>query len=546
MRGVRRYTALALLSALGISAVGIMGTALPGWAATQIYLRYGPLRLNVPVQAIENFGKTGDDPRLRFYLKRLAPHQRSQLQNTLNATYDVDLMMVSQFSYTRSGERLLQEVGGLLQTASGKNGAGSLRSAGILAAADPDGFSVLSFLRNLPVDMQIDLRQALAFQRRLGGLLQRTAVVTNQVIDATQAIAQTETNVLRTLPPIDPRQPGSVAFQRQTLRLVDAQRDRPLVVDLYLPAVATPAPLIVVSNGLGARRDRFTRLASHLASHGFAVAIPDHPGSDRDRLQDFYDGLHRENFDPAEFANRPLDISFLLDALGEMQQQGQFQRIDLERVGAFGYSFGGTTAFSLAGAEIQLSSLEPACQSDSFILNISLLYQCQALEAPPPPNLRDPRIKAVYAFLPFGKSLFGTGLSQIDVPLLWEASDEDLLTPLLEEQVPSFQQLTPSVPQVERYFVLTKGLPHARISYEIAGRTAGGDYGSDRPTTRPSWEDIKAISERYHHALTLAFFQTHVAGNEDYRPFLTAAYATQLAEPSFPLGFVASLDAIED
>ncbi|WP_448598183.1 hypothetical protein [Thermoleptolyngbya sp.] len=69
---------------------------------------------------------------------------------------------------------------------------------------------------------------------------------------------------------------------------------------------------------------------------------------------------------------------------------------------------------------------------------------------------------------------------------------------------------------------------------------------SDRPSNRRSWEDIKAISERYHHALTLAFFQTHVAKNEDYRPFLTAAYATQLAEPSFPIGFVSSLEGIED
>ncbi|GAB4133611.1 MAG: alpha/beta hydrolase [Cyanobacteria bacterium J069] len=540
-----------------LSALVVVGTGLPGWAAQQIYLRYGPLRLTVPIEAIANFAETGADSRLNTFIGRLNPSQRSQLQNALKANYDVDLMMVSQFSYTTSGERLLAEVGGLLRTASGQNGASSLRSAGILAAADPDGFSVLSFLRNLPVDMQIDVPQAIAFVQRLGGLQRQTAMVSDRVIQATQQVAAAESGVLQDLPPIDPRQTGSVPFRQQTLRLVDAKRvgaspaeqHRPLTVDLYLPQVDTPAPLIVVSNGLGARRDRFTRLASHLASHGFAVAIPDHPGSDRDRLQDFYNGRYRENFDPAEFTNRPLDISFLLDKLDELQQQGSLQGsfqgsdqgidqvIDFERVGAFGYSFGGTTAFSLVGADVQLASLESACQSDSFILNISLLYQCQALAAPPPP-LRDPRIKAVYAFLPFGKSLFGSNLDQIAVPVLWESSDEDLLTPLLEEQVPAFRQLTPSEPQSERYFILTQGLPHARISYEIAGRTAASD--------RLPWEALKAISERYHHALTLAFFQTHVAGNEDYRPFLTAAYAMQLAEPSFPIGFLHSLDAIAD
>ena len=39
----------------------------------------------------------------------------------------------------------------------------------------------------------------------------------------------------------------------------------------------------VVSNGLGTKGDRFVELANHLASHGFAVVILDHPGSDRQR-----------------------------------------------------------------------------------------------------------------------------------------------------------------------------------------------------------------------------------------------------------------------
>lgn len=507
-----------------LSILVAVGIAFPGWSADFIYLRYGFLGTSIPIQAIENFSNTGTDPDLNFYLRRLNENQRSQIQNTLKATFDVDLMMVSQFTYTASGVRLLEEIGDIVRTASGQNGFSSVRSAAILTAANPGGASILNFLRNLPVDMEIDVQKAIAFQQRLTGLLRRTVEVTDRIIQDTQQMAQAEAPLPRL--PIDPSQSGSVTFSQQTLTLVDPQRDRSLTLDLYQPDVSTPAPLIVVSNGLGARRDRFTWLATHLASHGFAVAIPDHPGSDRDRLRDFYRGLYRENFDPAEFTDRPLDISFLLDELE------QFQGIDLDRVGVFGYSFGGTTAFSLAGADIDFPSLESACRSQSFILNISLLYQCQALAAPPPPPLGDDRIKAVYAFLPFGKSLFGANLNQVSIPVLWEAADEDLLTPMLEEQVPAFRQLTTP----ERYFVVMQGLPHARISYEIAGRLGGS-------SDRPSWEQIKAVSNEYHCALTLTFFKAHVANEEGYRAMLSPAYATALADPAYPIGLVQSLDA---
>jgi len=104
-------------------------------------------------------------------------------------------------------------------------------------------------------------------------------------------------------------------------------------------------------------------------------------------------------------------------------------------VGIFGYSFGGTTALSLAGAELNFDQLEKDCTFPIDVVNISILYQCRALELPRKKvDLQDSRIKAAFVFVPFSNSLFGeNGLNRVNIPSFWQATDEDIVTPLLLE-----------------------------------------------------------------------------------------------------------------
>ncbi len=51
------------------------------------------------------------------------------------------------------------------------------------------------------------------------------------------------------------------------------------LADIYLPVAQTPRQIIVISHGLGSDRTSFAYLAEHLASYGFVVAVPEHPGS---------------------------------------------------------------------------------------------------------------------------------------------------------------------------------------------------------------------------------------------------------------------------
>jgi predicted dienelactone hydrolase len=101
----------------------------------------------------------------------------------------------------------------------------------------------------------------------------------------------------------------------QSMILNDFRRGRTFPVDLYLPTGGS-APVIVISHGLGSDRLTFKYLATHLASYGFAVAVPEHPGSNAQQVQALINGLANEVTAPAELTDRPLDIKFLLDELG--------------------------------------------------------------------------------------------------------------------------------------------------------------------------------------------------------------------------------------
>lgn len=509
---------------------------LPAQAAERLYFNYSLFGFSITVDQLAAFAETGQpEGRLKDLLQQFSPERRAQIQAVLQARYPVDPVMVDRFGYTSSGKRLFQELGELVQSESRQNGGQGLRSAAILAADDPKGVSIISFLRQYPTDIRIDIRRILRFVQQVSDIFQQTAKTVAILNQATDQISASEPQP-NWHQQADLRQPGEFVYQKHPLDLFDQERQRRILVDLYLPQAANaPVPVIVMSNGLGAGRDRFDEIAPHLASHGFAVVTLDHPGSDRQRLREFYAGLHQENFEAAEYLDRPQDISFLLDQLTQLNPTHLGNQLNLQQVGIFGYSFGGTTALALAGAEIEFDYLTTECQTETGLVNISLLYQCRALELPQDSvplqslALKDDRIKAAFLFVPFGKSLFGqTGMAKVNIPIFWEVTDLDILTPLAVEQIPAFSALTTA----DKYLAVTQGLPHARVTYDALSKLI--------QTTMP-WETLKATAHSYQNALSLAFFKVYVEQADQYRPYLTASYAKALTKPPYSLSLVQAL-----
>ncbi len=508
--------------------------AFPVKAAERIYLNYSILGRSIAVSELENFAESGESQGvLNDILKFVPPERWSELRGVLQASYQVDPRMIQSFAYTAPGERLFREIGEFLQSEASLNGGRGIRSAAILAAADSEGISVIRFLQKFPTDIRINLARLLALVQQVTAIFQQTQQVTQLLHQQTiQQSGQQSGQQSATVPldlSLDLRQTGVFSYAKQTLNLNDTERQRVLITDLYLPeAQNQPLPLVVMSNGLGARRSGLEDLAMHLASHGFAVAIPDHPGSDLLRLRQFYEGREPENFDASEYLQRPQDISFLLDQLERLSPDLE-QPLNLRQVGIFGYSFGGSTALALAGARLDSAFLQSDCQSQLGLFNISLLYQCRALELPQDAafsaSFKDDRIAAAYLFVPFGKSLFGSSLAELQIPILWQVTDLDILTPLVVEQLPAFEQLMTGQ-SGERYLALTQGLPHARVTYDAIGRLGNSSL---------SWETLADLGHAYQNALSLAFFQLHLAQNPAYRPYLTPAYAQAISQDPYPL-----------
>jgi predicted dienelactone hydrolase len=512
-------------------------TTLPVNAADRLLFNFGPLNFSVSVDALETFAREGKIEReLAFYLNRLSPQQQAQLRKILQSRYEVNPRVIYRLSQSSVGVKLLKDVGELINIPTNQNGFYGLRGSLIQAVFESKSINAIKLLRKFPTDMQLNTDNIMNFVKQASTLVKETDVLVQELdrLSSQQSKSKSPIEIDHTP---DIRKPGNFKTSLTTISLQDSQRDRQLIFTLYLPQVTNKAqiPVIVVSNGIGAGRDRFEDLALHLASYGFAVVIGDHPGSSHQRQKDFYEGLYKDNFDATEFRDRPLDVTYILDEL-EKRNQSEFNgQLNLQQVGIFGYSFGGATALSLAGAQIDFEQLEQDCHSQNRLLNISLYYQCRALEIPREPvSLRDNRIKAIYLFVPFSNSLFGqTGMKSVSTPVMWQAAAEDLITPLICEQIPAFRELVNS----EKYLAISQGLPHAWILFPLMQGLKNQEI---------SKEEAAAIARDYQNVLTLAFFQIYLNGDEAYRRYLQPSYAKALSQDPYSLILLESFSSQTD
>ncbi|HEY9807615.1 MAG TPA: hypothetical protein V6D04_13680, partial [Candidatus Obscuribacterales bacterium] len=321
---------------------------------------------------------------------------------------------------------------------------------------------------------------------------------------------------------------------------IEVPRERVYPVDIYLPvANATsaspyPAPVIVISHGLGSDRTTFDYLAKHLASYGFVVALPEHLGSNAGQLQALLSGVANEVAYSFEFIDRPLDVKYLLDELERRAKSDPLfrGRLNLQQVGVVGQSFGGYTALALAGATLNFEQLAQNCDRSNESLNLSLLLQCRAQELMGRQyELKDARIKAAIAINPVDSSVFGeTGMSQIQIPTMIIAANADTVAPALPEQIRPFTWLT----MPEKYLALMEGGTH----FSTIGASA--TKSEVVPIPPQVIGASPALAYRYVQALSVAFFKTHVADQQQFRPYLTSAYAAYISRSPLELNLVQS------
>lgn len=521
---------------------GLLAWTVPTHAAESIILSYGSLQRSISVESLEHYAETGDAPAdLKPYLQRFDEQQKEQLRNLLQTQADLDHVAIAQFLYTRQGEILLQQLGDVIQTESYQPGFLALRGAMILAADSDEGLSLLSIVKKFPTDqLRIDLRETLDLMDDLDQLITQTAKASKAIQQQAEAERATEgTPDLSALP--DWRSSGPFSSVVETFVMTDEARDRTLPVDLYLP---TPAgnraaasadnqrlPVIVISHGLGSDRTSYAYLARHLASYGFAVLVPEHPGSNSEQIQALIEGRVNQMTDPQEFVDRPLDIKFVLNQMEQMEASDPQLHLDLNNVGVIGQSLGGYTALVLAGATVDFRQLMADCIPTSPSFNLSLLLQCRVLDtAYPVSGLQDDRIKAAIAINPIGSSILGQpGFASIQRPVMIVTSTADTIAPALIEQIEPFTWLrTP-----DRYLLALQGATHFSTI---------GAVENEIPLPEALVGSDPAIAQRYMKAMSTPFFKTYLSDFAKYSPSLQAAYADQISQPALPVHLIKSLD----
>ncbi|MEO0536438.1 MAG: alpha/beta hydrolase [Cyanobacteria bacterium P01_A01_bin.123] len=523
---------------------GVIAT-LPARSADEIYFDYGPFGRVLPASSLEAFAEDGTiDAELAPYLNRLPSEGQQELQRVLGTPIPAlspgipegfeDPFFLSQWLYSPIGESVLTGLGQLIQTQGRQNGYQAIRAAIVLAAADPAGLSLINIIRFYPTGgLRLDLQEILALSRALNANIDTTERLIDAATQVSEATAATDPALDYSALPV-PAETGQFGVVQRSLMLQDSQRDRSYPVDLYLPdnlnAIPGPIPVMVLSHGYGDTRTNPDAVlaARTLAENGFVVAVPEHIGSNKAYQDDLVRGLTHESFDVMDFVNRPLDIRFLLDTLEQLNGTEFQGRLQLDRVGLIGHSFGGYTALATAGATVDIDRLQQQCDLDADIapdkVNIGLLLQCRVLELVESPaaiqqltdgSLADERVGLVIALSPVS-NLFGEGgMEPVQTPVVIVGGASDIATPIALEQLVAFRGLvTP-----EKYLYLGENLSHSPALTELILniRDPSGD-------TLDNFNETEELFSNLLISLVIAHGKVHLLNDDSYRSYLTSAY----------------------
>jgi predicted dienelactone hydrolase len=536
-------TGMAVLLARPVLATFMLslGLATPSLAAERLKVRVGFFEQSIEIADLEKFVKTG---RLSPTLQPLAPFLTSDVRQILSRQLSlpsgVEENLTDQVVRSKRVQPWLRALSDVMPNTNQQR----LRATLSKVIRRADGVSIIGFLKAYPAEtIHVDATTAIALLSKLNPSFWQTQVLRPSLEEKLGAIGTPPKTT------IDPTQTGSVAVQTQTLSLYDRNRRRSIPVDLYIPSVSR-SPLVVISHGFGSDRAFLGYLAKHLASHGFAVAVPEHPGSNLTWLKGVSQTVNPSAvLPPAELIDRPQDIRFVLDELAQLNRQpGRWQgQLPTDRVSLIGHSLGGTTALMLAGATLDWKGLEQFCRNRNPLGRspadwlqcaiAQLLDTTQTkgrLGRSPQLQWRDPRVVQTIALNPLTGQLFGqSGLTQVATPTLILASTEDVLTPALSQQFRPFNQLPDP-----KYLITAIGGTHLSVGdpqlEQVVAQTklARERQGAEMEPLRKL---IRGVS--------LAFIQQLTPAAKTYEPFLTPSYAQSLSTPDLPLRFSTRLPA---
>ncbi len=267
-------------------------------------------------------------------------------------------------------------------------------------------------------------------------------------------------------------------------------------------------PLVIVSHGYVGSRYLMTYLTENLASKGYIVVAIDHTESTFKDANAFQSTL----------LNRSKDIRFVLNQMANIEKTTPkdplASLIDSNNTAIVGYSMGGYGVLNVAGAGYSdgLGSFFVGMTGGSKAISVHLAstaeYQAQ----------KDPRIKAVVAFAPWGmeRGVWDTeGLKGLKTPTLLVAGSQDDISGY-EKGIKAIYEGTVNA---ERYLLTYRNARHnvAPNPPPAASLKPGLHIDEYYRYAEPSW-DQRRINNINQHFVT-AFLGTYLK-KKDYSKYL--------------------------
>ncbi len=365
------------------------------------------------------------------------------------------------------GSPLLQQALLLLSSLGGVDGlaadpSGEAVSAALDRAAARGPLTMLNVLKALPGrTASVDLEKGLFLLQRLTDQLRPAERILEGMTPASQNPALSA--------------PGPRAVIREAFSLPVTYRPAPLGVVVIRPQQDPSGRLVIISHGLWDGPESFEGWARHLASHGYTVLLPRHPGSDSKQQQAMLSGKVPPP-GPAELRLRPLDVSALIDAVaaGTLPLPPGLRT---DTVAVLGQSWGATTALQLAGARPSSTQLRRRCQDlRDPERNLSWVLQCSFLSSADQAALGDPRVKVAVAVSPPMALLFDSESPHaLHGRVLVVSGSRDWVVPAGPEAIAPLARHRRLNPGGHR-LVLARGGDHFNLgsSYDVGGGALRG------------------------------------------------------------------------
>ena len=223
-----------------------------------------------------------------------------------------------------------------------------------------------------------------------------------------------------------------------------ASRIRPgyLAVRDATPELTGPGPLIVLSHGSGGSAESMAWIAIGLVRSGAFVVAADHPASS---------GGDPERMSILQVWSQPEDVRRLLD---QLLASAWGENIDQYKMAVVGFSLGGATSMSLAGARLQFERFPEFCLSHDDGACRAFRRYFPSLDSDffnrASADLSESRLRAAIAIAPaFSEALTADSLAAMSTSVLIVAGEHDQQLPPQTHVYPMRNLLPPGSAYVE-------------------------------------------------------------------------------------------------